>query len=83
MPQGGVTIKRQMAVEVNYAGVQKTQMFYGLRSRGRHCEKGRFDLASEDLCTEYPGKKEGPKRDEIPPISCIYYLPPPWPDWKS
>lgn len=73
MPQGGMSIKRQMMVEVNYARVQKTQMSYGPRSRGRHYEKGGFDLASEDLCTEHPGKKECHERDEILLISCIIY----------
>lgn len=29
MPQGAMSIKRQMMVEVNYARVQKTQMSYG------------------------------------------------------
>lgn len=74
MPQGRMTIKCQMMVEVNYARVQKTQTSCGLRSRGCHYEKGGFDLASEDLWTEYSGKKDGCKRDMILLISCITCL---------
>lgn len=33
--------------------------------RGNHYEKGGFDLASEELYIEYPGKKKGCKRDGI------------------